>query len=161
MSSFLFKVKHEQISNSTVNSVSENKEGDDNVCSKVFRRNKITLQNFCTIIRILLFSIHTKVRRIEFFCLDTMTSIVKTIKSQVLQKEQCGAKVCECLKFACGTEALFKAVYPLCANFFRKKNQDHLGESTFKLIRQSCDLFNCKNYKAAKLKMIHTFYHLF
>ena len=68
-------------------------------------------------------------QKLEVFCLDTIVSIVETIKSQIIREKLYGAEICERVNSAGGTEALFKAVYPLYANFFRKKNQHQLVES--------------------------------
>ena len=58
------------------------------------------------------------------------------------------------------TKALFDALYPLFATFCKKKNQDKLVESFFALIKRSCELLNCKDYKASNLIMIHIPDHL-
>ena len=87
-------------------------------------------------------------------------SIVETIKSQIIREKLYGAEICERVNSAAGTEALFKAVYPLYGNFFRKKNQDQLVESLFALVPQSCALLKCEDYKAANLTMIHIPDHL-
>lgn len=53
------------------------------------------------------------------------------------------------------TEALFDAVSPLYKTFYHKRNQDVLVQTVFGLIPQSCQLLDCKNYKAAYLIMVH------
>ena len=53
---------------------------------------------------------------------------------------------------------LYDAIRPLYETFFQKKNQDKLVESLFGLIPKSCELLNCKDYKAANL--IHLPDHL-
>ena len=71
-----------------------------------------------------------------------------------------GPKMSNTVKTATTTDALFDALYPLFATFCKKKNQDKLVESFFALIRKSCDLLNCKDYKASNLIMIHIPDHL-
>lgn len=85
---------------------------------------------------------------------------METIKSQIIREKLYGVEICERVNSASGTESLFKAVYPLYANFFRKKNQDQLVESFFALVPQSCELLKCEDYKAANLIMIHIPDHL-
>ena len=73
---------------------------------------------------------------------------------------RCSLEMCTAIEKATATKALFDALHPLFATFCKKKNQDKLVESFFALIRRSCDLLNCKDYKVSNLIMIHVPDHL-
>ena len=57
-------------------------------------------------------------QELELFCLDTIVSIVETIKSQIIREKSYGAEICERVNSAAGNEGLFKAIYPLYATSF-------------------------------------------
>lgn len=97
---------------------------------------------------------------LDIFCLDTVASIVESIKSQIVREKLYGSKMNDSVKAASSSQALFDALFPLYAKFCRKKNQDQLVESFFALMPQSTRLLNCEDYKTANLIMIHIPDHL-
>ena len=58
------------------------------------------------------------------------------------------------------TDALFDALSPLYKTFCRSKNQDKLLECFYGLIPQSCELLDCKDFRATNLVMTHIPEHL-
>ena len=88
-------------------------------------------------------------------CQDTITSIVETIKNNIIKENIYGDEINNGLKTASPSEAFFKAILPLYENFFLKKNQDKLLESFYGLIPQSCEFLNCDDFRVASLIMIH------
>ena len=66
-----------------------------------------------------------------------------------------GSAMNDLVNTASFTQALFNALFPLYADFCRKKNQDKLVGSFFSLMPQSCELLKCESNKAANLIMIH------
>ena len=97
---------------------------------------------------------------LDLFCLDTVTSIVESIKSQIVREKLYGSKMNNSVNAASSSQALFDALFPLYAQFCRKKSQDQLVESFFGLMPQSTRLLNCEDYKTANLIMIHIPDHL-
>ena len=97
---------------------------------------------------------------LKSFSLETVASIIEAIKSKITEEKLYGTEMSNGIKTATATKALYDALYPLFATFCRKKNQDKLVESFFALIPRSCDLLNCKDYRAANLIMIHIPDHL-
>ena len=94
------------------------------------------------------------------FCFDTIASIVESIKSQIMREKLYGSAMNDLVNTASCTQAFFDALFPLYADFCRKKNQDKLVESLFSLMSQSCELLKCESYKAANLIMIHVPDHI-
>ena len=94
------------------------------------------------------------------FCFDTIASIVESIKSQIMREKLYGSAMNDLVNTASCTQAFFDALFPLYADFCRKKNQDKLVESLFSLMPQSCELLKCESYKAANLIMIHVPDHI-
>lgn len=66
---------------------------------------------------------------LDLFCPDTVASIVESIKSQIVRERLYGSDMNDSIKAASSSQALFDALFPLYANFCRKKNQDQLVES--------------------------------
>ena len=97
---------------------------------------------------------------VDLFCYDTISSIVQSIKSQIMREKLYGVEINKSVKSASCTEAFYKALLPLYSTFCHKKNQDQLVESLFALIPQSSEMLNCSDYKAANLIMIHIPDHL-
>ena len=97
---------------------------------------------------------------LKSFSFETVSSIVESIKTKVTKEKLYGPEMCNAMEKANATKALFDALYPLFATFCKKKNQDKLVESFFALIKRSCELLNCKDYKASNLIMIHIPDHL-
>ena len=94
------------------------------------------------------------------FCFDTIASIVESIKSQIMREKLYGSAMNDLVNTASCTQAFFDALFPLYADFCRRKNQDKLVESVFSLMPQSCELLKCESYKAANLVMIHVPDHI-
>ena len=92
---------------------------------------------------------------VDLFCYDTISSIVESIKSQIMREKLDGVEINNSVKSASCTKAFYNALLPLYSTFCRKKNQDQLVESLFALIPQSSEMLNCSDYKAANLIMIH------
>lgn len=90
---------------------------------------------------------------LESFSLDTVASIIESIKTKIACEKLYGREMTNSIKTATATKALFDALYPLFATFCKV-------ESFFALIRKSCDLLDCKDYKASNLIMIHIPDHL-
>ena len=74
------------------------------------------------------------------FCFDTIASIVESIKSQIMREKLYGSAMNDLVNTASCTQAFFDALFPLYADFCRRKNQDKLVESVFSLMPQSCKL---------------------
>ena len=102
---------------------------------------------------------------ITSFCVDTVASMVESIKTTIINEKLYGIQINDSIQSASSAQALYDAMRPLYETFFQKKNQDKLVESLFGLIPKSCELLNCKDYKAANL-MIYLpdhllgFYHI-
>ena len=97
---------------------------------------------------------------LKSFSFETVASIIESIKTKITKEKLYGLEMCTAIEKATATKALFDALHPLFATFCKKKNQDKLVESFFALIRRSCDLLNCKDYKVSNLIMIHVPDHL-
>ena len=84
-------------------------------------------------------------------CEGTITSIIQSIKTDLLEKKYYGEEIQNGLKNVSGGEALLDALQPLYEKFCRKKNMDKLLESFYGLIPRSCELLNCNDYRVANL----------
>lgn len=93
-------------------------------------------------------------------CKDTVSSIVESIKTNLIEENLYGAEINASLTTVSSSEALFAALLPLYETFCRKTNQDKLLESFYGLIPRSCELLNCQDFRAANLIMIHLPDHL-
>ena len=93
-------------------------------------------------------------------CLDTMKSIVETIKRNIISEQLYGDEIERTVKNISASEALFKEVLPLYTKFCRKKNQDKLLEEFYGLMLNSSTLLNCNDSRVANLVMIHIPDHL-
>jgi hypothetical protein len=96
----------------------------------------------------------------ELFCLDSLSSIVESIKTKITEEKLYGEEVTASVKKASCSEDFYRAILPMYKRFCKKKNQDELVESFFGLMTQSSKLLNCEDYKAANLIMIHVPDHL-
>ena len=93
-------------------------------------------------------------------CEGTITSIIQSIKTDLLEKKYYGEEIQNGLKNVSGGEALLDALQPLYEKFCRKKNMDKLLESFYGLIPRSCELLNCNEYRVANLVMVQIPDHL-
>ena len=97
---------------------------------------------------------------LKSFSFETVASIIESIKTKITKEKLYGLEMCTAIEKATATKALFDALHLLFVTFCKKKNQDKLVKSFFALIRRSCDLLNCKDYKVSNLIMIHVPDHL-
>ena len=93
-------------------------------------------------------------------CLDTLKSIVDTIKRNIVAEKLYGDEIDSVVNNISATELLLKEVLPLYTKFCRNKNQDKLLESFYGLMLNSSTLLNCKDSRVANLVMIHVPDHL-
>ena len=93
-------------------------------------------------------------------CLDTLKSIVDTIKRNIVAEKLYGDEIDSVVNKISATELLLKEVLPLYTKFCRNKNQDKLLESFYGLMLNSSTLLNCKDSRVANLVMIHVPDHL-
>ena len=92
--------------------------------------------------------------------MDTLKSIVDTIKRNIVAEKLYGDKIDSVVNNISATELLLKEVLPLYTKFCRNKNQDKLLESFYGLMLNSSTLLNCKDSRVANLVMIHVPDHL-
>ena len=93
-------------------------------------------------------------------CLDTLKSIVDTIKRSIVAEKLYGDEIDSIVNKISATELLLKEVLPLYTKFCRIKNQDKLLESFYGLMLNLSTLLNCKDSRVANLVMIHVPDHL-
>ena len=93
-------------------------------------------------------------------CKDTMSSIVESIKANLIEENLYGTEINTSLNTVSSGEALLEALLPLYETFCQKKNHDKLLESFYGLIPRSCELLNCEDFRVSNLIMIHIPDHL-
>ena len=93
-------------------------------------------------------------------CLDTLKSIVDTIKRNIVPEKLYGDEIDSVVNNISATELLLKEVLPLYTKFCRNKNQDKLLESFYGLMLNSSTFLNCRDSRVANLVMIHVPDHL-
>ena len=78
-------------------------------------------------------------------CLDTLKSIVDTIKRNIVAEKLYGDEIDSVVNNISATELFLKEVLPLYTKFCRNKNQDKLLESFYGLMLNSSTLLNYKD----------------
>jgi uncharacterized C2H2 Zn-finger protein len=93
-------------------------------------------------------------------CYETITSIVDTIKENIVKEKLYGENINAVVEKAIATKELFDEVLPLYTKFSRSRNQDKLLQSFYGLMPKSAELLNCTDSRVANLVMIHIPDHL-
>ena len=88
-------------------------------------------------------------------CYETITSIVDTIKENIVKEKLYGENINAAVEKAIATKELFDEVLPLYTKFSRSRNQDKLLQSFYGLMPKSVELvimakFLCSLSKASR-----------